>query len=268
MNIDSSLDSNAIVYSLNYPDSLSDKLSGNRVNVNFGPYRVTDADISLTQINTRAENPDPIFSAKKVRKSGNTTTTTKVGVGPSSILGFSRPPVEGEPVINTSHRTINYKFSGDKGITWNALCDYKSKERFTQHENSNTTEMLSANFTCEYKEDGKPKNNGVKQEIWVLSVDYNDAITMTQKGKTNTLSAHPAGGIYVKPNGQRTNLTTSAAGYTWAQIRNGNDENVAAISVREEPPRVWLKKGNSDYLNNILAIANTGLLIYRWEIQH
>ena len=101
----------------------------------------------------------------------------------------------------------------------------------------------------------------------MLSADYNGAITMTQKGKTSTLSAHPTGGIYTK-HGQTTNLTTSAAGYTWVQNRNGNDKNVAAISVREEPPHVWLQKENSDYLNNILSMANTGLLIYRWEIQH
>jgi len=264
MNVDTSLESNAVVYNLNYPNSLSDKISGKRLNVSFGPYRVTDVDLSLTRINSQAEDPDPILNYKNTRKSGNTTTTTKIGVGPSSFLGFSRPPEEGEPAINKSFRTVNYKFTAGQETTWNALCVHKSKERIIQHENSNTIEILSSNFTCQYEKD----NNLTNHEIWILSIEYDGAITMTQKGQNNTLTAHSTGGNYVKPNGQETKLSILTAGYTWSQRVGGKDKNVAAISVREETPRVWLHKENTDYLNQVLSMANTGLLIYRWEIQH
>ena len=268
MNVDTSLESKAAVYSLTYPNSLYDKVSGKRLNISFGPYQVTAVNLSLTRISSQAENPDPIFTFKDTQKNGNTTTTTKIGIGPSSFLGFSRPPVEGEPVINTSARTIEYKFIVNKEITWNAHCVYKSKERFTQYENSNSIEILSANFTCEYEEDNKLIGNEANHETWIFSIDYGGAISMTQEGKTNTLTAYSTGGNYIKSNGQESNLSISTAGYTWRQNVGGNKKDIAAISVREETPRVWLHKENTDYLNHVLSMASTGLLIYSWEIRH
>ncbi len=268
MKVDTSLESNAVIYKLKYPDSLADKISGKRLNVSFGPYRVTDADLSWTRTGSQAEDPDPFFTFKNTRKSGNTTTTTKLGVGPTSILGFSRPPAEGEPTIDKSFRTVKYKFKVDQGITWNALCVHRAEKRVTQHENTNAVEILSSNFTCQYKADNKLTDNKSNREIWMLSVDYGGAITMTQKGKPNTLTAHSTGGKYFKPNGQATKISTRYAGYTWRQSKGGNDKNSAAISVREETPRVWLHKGNTDSLNHVLSMANTGLLIYHWEINH
>lgn len=268
MKVDASLESNAVVYKLKYPDSLADKISGKRLNVSFGPYRVTDADLSWTGMCWQAEDPDPFFTFKNTHKSGNTTTTIKLGVGPTSILGFSRPPAEGEPTIEKSFRTVKYKFKVDQGITWNALCVHRAEKRVTQQENTNDVEILSSNFTCQYQADNKLTENKSNREIWMLSVDYGGAITMTQKGKPNTLTAHSTGGKYVKPNGQATKMSTRYAGYTWRQSKGGNDKNVAAISVREETPRVWLHKGNTDSLNHVLSMANTGLLIYQWEIKH
>lgn len=70
MNVDTSLESNAVVYRLTYPNSLSDKISGKRLNVSFGPYQVTDADLSWTRTGSQAEDPDSFFTAKSTRKSG------------------------------------------------------------------------------------------------------------------------------------------------------------------------------------------------------
>ncbi|MDH3347565.1 MAG: hypothetical protein OEM02_05615 [Desulfobulbaceae bacterium] len=268
MNVDTSLGSNAVVYSLNYPNSLSDKIFGKRLNVSFGPYRVTNVDLSWTRTSSQAEDPDPLFTITDTHKSGNTTTTTKLGAGPTSFFGFSRPPAEGEPTIDKSFRTVKYRFTVGQEIIWNGHCVHRSEKRVIQHENSNTVEILLANFTCEYKEDNKRTENESSREAWTLSVEYGGAITMTQKGKINTLAAHSTGGNYVEPNGQPTKLSIRTAGYTWRQSEGGNDKNIAAISVREETPRVWLYTGNSDYLNHVLSMANTGLLIYRWEIEH
>ncbi|MCK5387286.1 MAG: hypothetical protein KAJ39_08865 [Gammaproteobacteria bacterium] len=268
MKVDTALEANAVVYKLNYPDSLADKISGNRLNISFGPYRVTDADVSWTRTGSQAEDPDPFFTFKNTRKSGNTTTTTKLGVGPTSIFGFSRPAAEGEPSINKSSQTITYKFKVSKDITWNALCSHRAEKRVTQYENTNAVEILWSNFTCQYTAENKTTNNKSNSEIWTLSVDYGGPITMTQNEKPNTLFALSTGGKYVMPKGQETKFTTGTAGYTWRQINNGTDKSVAAISVREETPRVWLHKGNSDTINHVLSMANTGLLIYSWEINH
>jgi len=267
MNVDTSLESYADVYRLSYPNSLADKISGKRLNVSFGPYRVTDIDLSWTRISSQAEDPDPFFTFKSEHESGNTTTTTKLGVGPSSLYGFSRPPAEGEPTIDKSFRTVNYKFSIGQEITWNVLCAHWSEERAIQYENTNTVEILSADFSCQYEENNNLTEKESNREIWVLSVDYGGAITMTQKGQPNTLTAHSTGGSYVKPNGRETKVATRNVGYTWRQKIGENDKNIAAISVKEEIPRVWLHKGNTDNLNHVLSMANTGLLIYYWEIQ-
>ncbi|MDH5601060.1 MAG: hypothetical protein OEY78_07120 [Gammaproteobacteria bacterium] len=263
MNVDASLGSNSVVYNLNYSDSLADKISGKRLNVSFGPYRVTDADLSWTRTKSQAEDPDPLLTFKEIKKSGNTTTTTKLGVGPTSFFGFSRPPAEGEATIDSSFRTVKYKFNVGKKTTWNALCIHRSEKRIVPQENSNSVDILSANFSCLYKEDNKASS-----EPWLLSIDYGGAITMTQKGNANTLAAYSTGGNYVKPDGQITKLFLNSAGYTWKKSNDNNDKNVAAISVKEETPRVWLHKGNKKHLNHILSMANTGLLIYHWEIQH
>ena len=268
MKVDTTLEANAVVYKLNYSDSLADKISGKRLNVSFGPYRVTDADLSWTRIGTHAEDPDPFFTFKDTRKSGNTTTTTKLGVGPTSIFGFSRPAAEGEPSINKVSQTITYKFKVGHDMTWNALCAHRAEKRVTQYENTNDVELLWSNFTCQYTAENKTTNNKSNSEIWILSVDYGGPITMTKNGKPNTLFALSTGGKYVMPKGQATKFTTGTAGYTWHQIKNSTDKSVAAISVREETPRVWLHKGNADTLNHILSMANTGLLIYSWEIKH
>ena len=66
MNVDAELNANAVVYEIDYPDSLADKFSGKRLNVSFGPYQVTDADVSWTSTETQAENPDPLLNFKKI----------------------------------------------------------------------------------------------------------------------------------------------------------------------------------------------------------
>ncbi len=266
MNVETSLESNAVVHSLNYPNTLSDIISGNRLNVSFGPYRVTDVDLSWTRISSQAEDPDPIFTFRDTKRSGNTTTTTKLGIGPSSLFGFTRPPAKGEPTIDRSYRTVNYKFTVAQETTWDVLCVNKSEKRVTEHENTNDIEILSENFICRYEKDNNLLDNELDTETWILSIDFDGTTTMTQIGKTNTLTAHPTRGNYVKPNGQETKLTVHTAGYTWRQSIGGNDKNIAAISVREEIPRVWLHKENTAYLSQIVSMANTGLLIYHWEI--
>ena len=272
MNVDTTLASHANVYTLKYPNSLSDKISGNRWNVSFGPYQVKNADLSWTRTNSQAENPDPFFLFRETDKTATskdnitttTSTTTTIGIGPTSILGFSRTPAEGEPTIDKSYRTVKYKFTINQNDTWDALCVHRGEKRVIETKINRSVETLSSNFICQYTHETRPSDN----ETWILSMDYGEEITMTQKGKANTLTAHTTNGILVKPNGQATNSSTHTAGYTWRQSLDGKDKYVAAISVKEETPRVWLHKDNSDELNRVLSMANTALLIQHWEIQH
>ncbi len=265
MKVDPALKENAIAYELSYPDSLADKISGNRLNMSFGPYRVTDADLSWTGMNTEAEDPAPIVSFKEVKTSGNTTTTTEISGGPTSLFGYTRPAAEGEPSINKTSRSITYQFKVAQQTTWNAYCTHKAEERVIQYKNTNSVELLSSNYTCQYKKAGK--SAGASNEEWTLYANHEGNITMTQKGKPKGLTAHSTAGDYVMPDGKPARSTTRTAGYTWSQIKDGNKKIVAAISVREETPRVWLDKGNTEIMNHILSMANTGLLIYGWEIQ-
>lgn len=263
MNVDASLQANANIYNLNYPNSLTDKISGKRLNVTFGPYHVTNTDLSWTRTNSRAEDPDPFFTVKNTKTSANTTTTTKVGVGPTEVLGFSRIAEEGEPTIHQSYRTVTYQFNVGKNLTWNARCTHNASERKSQYQNTNATELLSSRFVCQYT----PANPSNK-ETWQLTIDVGQPITLAKNGKPTNLTAHSSSGHFVKANSQTTNHTTRRAGYTWQQLKkNGNAKSVAAISIREEKPRVWLHKDNDNTLNHILAMANTGLWVYGIEIQ-
>jgi hypothetical protein len=268
MNVDTTLKDNAIVYEVSYPNSIKDKISGNRLNMSFGPYRVTDAKLSWTGIKTKAEDPDPLFSSKKTSTSGNVTTKTEIAVGPKSLFGYTRPADKGEPSIRDEFRSITYNINVGKQTTWNASCTHKAEKRVTQHETSTSVEVLSSIFTCEYKKAGKSEKGKSNNEVWILTVEYGGegTITLTQEGKPNTLIAHSTGGIYVTSEGKPVRTTTGTAGYTWSQIKGRNEKKIAAISVREGKPRVWLDKGNSGSINQILSMANTGLLIYSWEI--
>jgi hypothetical protein len=267
MKVDADLEDNAVVYELSYPDSLADKISGNRLNVSFGPYRVADANLSWTRTNTEAEDPAPLVNIKNTKKSGNTSTTTEISGGPTSVFGFTRPAGEDEPSINEESRSITYKFNVGQKVAWSAYCTHYAKKRVTPYENTNSIEILTSNFTCQYKDAGNRVGDKSNNEVWTLTVDDDGAITMTQQGQPNTLIAYSTGGIYVMPDGKPAKSTTGTAGYTWNQSIDGNEKNIAAISVGEETPRVWLGKGNSETINQILSMANTGLLMYSWGIQ-
>ena len=70
MRISSDLKKNSKLYSIIYPNKLIDKVSDNKYNATFGPYRVSDMKLSWTASNLRAENPDPFFTFTNVRRDG------------------------------------------------------------------------------------------------------------------------------------------------------------------------------------------------------
>ena len=264
MKVDSELEANAIVYTVSYPDSLADKLSGNNLNVSFGPYRVSDADVSWAKSNSAAEDPQPMFQITDTEKSGNTTTTTTISGGPSELMGFSRQVAQGEPSIVDVIQTVSYTFKANKAMSWKAACTYKAQKRVIQYENRTDSELLASSYTCQYTPADNHKNNAA----WLLAIDDAGTITMTQKGKANTYIAESTGGTYVNKDRQPVNHSAAYAGYTWKQNHKGKTKRLAAISTREDTPRVWLDKDNTAASNHALAMANAGLLIYSWVVNH
>ncbi len=261
MEVDNSLKDNATVYELNYPDSLSDKVSGKRLNIAFGPYRVSDADLSWRKVNIRAEDPAPLIDMKRVERNGNTTITTGFSAGPTSLFGFTRPPGEDDTTITESSKTITYNFKVGQNTTWSAYCVHQLAKRTNPEDKSGNIEILSSNFGCQYKKQGS------SEDPWLLVIDTNKKITLTRQGESSALFAHSTGGKYATSKGTTSTSFGGTAGYVWSHIQNGIDTKVAAVSVREERSRVWLNKGNTAQVNHLLSMANTGLLIYSWEFQ-
>ncbi len=259
MEVDDSLENNATVYELSYPDSLSDKISDKRMNITFGPYRVADADLSLKKVNIRAEYPASLVDIKNVEQRGDTTITTRISGGPTSIFGFSRPPGEYDATITESSRTMTYNFMINRGATWSAYCEHQSVKKNPPEGRSGNVEILSSNFGCQYK---KP---GSSEDVWLLVIDTQRKITLTREGESTALFAHSTGGKYATAKGKTSTSFNGTAGYTWSHIQDGVDTKVAAISVREERSRIWLSKENTEQVNHLLSMANTGLLIYSWE---
>lgn len=238
MKIDPSLDANAMVYEVTYPDSLRDKLSGKDLNVSFGNYRVTDADVGWQR-------------TKKISETEDTNIT---------IFGFSNIDDTSDTthkiITSQVYQSINYKFKVGTETTWDSQCDHVAMKRVTQKGSLSRLELLSSNFTCKFM--------GADNELWVLSVDSDGSPQQDIKftNKEMIFSAYTTAGAYVKSDGSTMKYKTHTAGYTWTKDNN----NIAAISVREEIPRVWLDKGNSDSTNDVLAMASSGLLVYYWKI--
>lgn len=259
MTIDPELEMNATVYVVQHPNKITDKISGKRLNVTFGPYQVSDADPSWTRTGTTAEYPRPLIdfsrTKTKTKTSGRITKTTSTTVGfqggPTSVLGFSRTPEDGDSVIDKSFKSIAYKFRDSSDAIWNAKCYYSAEKRRVVGETS--SETLWSDYFCHYT---------LGDKMWELAIYDDENITMTEAEKDNKLIGYTTRGIRVKENGEKTNLNTKTAGYTWAD----DLQYVGAIATKEEPPRVWLNRDNKKSLNDILAMANTGLIVYNWEI--
>lgn len=239
MQIDPALDKNSTVYELTYPSSMRDKISGNDMNMSFGNYRVTDAGIGWqkkTKISEREEPEGLLVNFSNVEDTSD--TTHKV-------------------ITSRVYRSVKYNFKVGTEITWHSSCDHSAEKRVTQKGSLSRLEILSSNFTCRF--------TGADNESWILSVDSDGTPQENIKftNKEMIFSAYTTAGDYIKSSdGSKLKFKVNMAGYTWTVDNN----NIAAISVKEKIPRVWLGKGNSGSINDVLAMANTGLLIYYWKI--
>ncbi len=229
MKVDPSLETNARVYEVKSPSSWS---VNKKLNVSFGTYRVADANTGW--------------------RTTKTSSATEISMV-DQLLGMS----SSDATNIKGSQTLAYKFKIGDEITWDCQCVHLAEKRVTKHKNVSSLEILSSRYTCHYtRADNEP---------WVLSVEQHDLaqidIRMTNGEKL--FRAHSTAGMYVTSD-ERPYKTFRPpdAGYTWTH----DDNNVAAISVGEKIPRVWLDKRNPDSMNRVLAMASAGVLIYHWKI--
>lgn len=229
MKVDPSLETNAKVYEVTSPNVwFSDK----KLHVTFGDYRVADANTGWRTTNTSSATETSL-------------TNQLFGVSSSDATNIK------------SSQTITYKFNiGDK-IAWDSHCVHLADKRVTKHKNVSSLEILSSRYNCHY--------TAADHEPWDLSIEQNDQgqIDIRMTSGVRLFKAHSTARMYFTPEGRPYNTIRSPdAGYSWMDA----DNVVAAISVREKIPRIWLDKRNSDSMNLVLAMASTGLLIYHWKI--
>jgi hypothetical protein len=229
MKINPSLEANALVYEVKSPDSWSDR----KLNVSFGKYQVADVDTGW--VTTKKSYESEMHWLGK-------------------LLGMNDP----DSIRRKVSRSLEYKFKVGDDITWDAQCVFLAEEREVREKNVTKKETLSTNYTCKHKREDS--------ESWYFSFEQQGLsqpnIKMTNNEKR--FMAYATKGVYLTSDGRKyERLTPNNTGYTWTHDNN----DVAAISIREEVPRVWLDKRNSDPMNDALSMASAGLLIYKWKIE-
>lgn len=248
MRVDPALESNASVYEVKSPDVWS---AEKKLNVSFGAYRVSDMDISWTTTGDTS-SPGSFLTDVLYEVAG-----VKTGGDDDSIREVTR--------------SLSYAFSGGDKVIWNADCVHLVEEREYEervlsmgnknkgNETVTRVDILSSRYTCRYTR--------ASYEEWVLSIERRGAHTSSLEiGMTDGeeyFTAHATAGKYIMSDGSKSRmLRPPDMGYTWKH----GDNSVAAISVKESNPKVWLDKRNSKSTNHVLAMASAGLLIYERKI--
>ena len=281
MKVDPTLESNASVYEVKTPDVWSDE---KKLNVSFGAYRVTDMDIGWTK-------------KRNASTSGNfwiDMLTYIPGVSAGSV-DRSRDADNGETITEVS-RSLSYAFRVGDDVVWNAECAHFAEEQEFKEKGYEThvigkgheigkgkghdkgkgkghetgghgghdtgasrVDILSSSYTCRY--------TGADNEQWVLSIErlgkHSSSLDIRMTDSEKHFFAYSTAGKYVLSDGSKaTPLRPPDVGYTWKD----GDNNVAAISMKGSNPKVWLDKRNPDAMNDALAMASAGLLIYHRKI--
>jgi hypothetical protein len=249
MKLDPSLETNARVYEVKFSDTWSEKWR----NISFGPYRVTDADTGW--IITKKTSETELYWLNMLLGM-NSPDATRSKVSQSSNYKFkigNDTAWDAKCILFTDEREVN-----EKNVSTAEIFSERSREdREVEGENEDSVEILSSNYTCRYtRADNEP---------WFLTIERRgeSRLEITMKNKDKLFKAHASKGVYVMSDGRPyTALTPTDTGYNWTH----DGKNIAAVSIREEIPRVWLDKRNSESINQLLSMASAGLLIYYWKI--
>jgi hypothetical protein len=198
MKIDPSLESNALVYEVENPKSLSNR------NLSFGPYRVEGYHETWERSSSIPERDSSLLA---------------------DVLGAGQPVEKIEETV----WSYGYKFIVGDEIAWDAECEYrhsqhKQKEKWVkgvterrrQHAQDDWTDkpgneiiVLSTQFqhTCRHKH--------ADNEPWIFSIDES-GIKMTNNEVL--FQAQAAKGVYISPGGHESpTIGNVSKGYYWVQ---------------------------------------------------
>lgn len=231
LRVDPSLKTGADVYEVDYPGLFSNK----PYSMAFGDYRVTGT--------------------------GKGVVTHSTGFGGDLFLfdelfGFESPDVK------SMHKSGSYRYQFHKGeATWEAHCIFAMRTRELKGKTLTMREHHSLNYACKYTSSG--------QKPWVLKVTMPTSeyyLTVRLRGRGQSFHAIGAQGDAVYSDGRvvESSLSSYETGYIW----KANQKSIGAVSVQAtDPQQVWLGRQNSAELNDALAMASTGLLLYYREIK-
>lgn len=252
MKVDTSLKANATAYEITSPDSWS---TDKKLNVSFGPYRVTNLKSGWTRTQTKKPSEtggfltDILFETTGIRTGDSTDDDDYNEI--SSDPNTTRTEVS---------ESLTYHFTINDKVTWHGECHHTSERDLFEKKNLRNINILSSKYFCHYTHTGGTP--------WVLSIDrhsHSGELNIKMTGKEGVFTAHSSRGYYVTSDGQPyKTLRPSDPGYTWT---DANGKSIAAISVKGETPKVWLGNNNPDSTNDALSMANTGLLIYEKKIK-
>lgn len=226
MEMDPALEANSNLYQTSSEGTFGDK----RLNVSFGPYRVSDAD------------------AGWVKTSFSTDTEW--------LMKFFGLDAKEEIKSNISS-SLSYKFwIGD--APWLVECALLAHKREVFIGKMTSSRTFSSKYVCRHTREG--------EALRVFSVEIGESgtiIRMEADGKAYTAS--PVKGVWEMEGGKSYDSLSYDAGYVW--VPEGSQGQVGALSTMENKPRVWLSKGNTEDVNHALAMGSTALLIYSVQIK-
>jgi hypothetical protein len=252
MKVDPSLETNASVYEVESPDSWSDK----KLNVSFGPYRVADMDAGWRRTGDSPSTGS--FWADMLADILSETTGLSTSINtPDGTT--SDDTTSDDTTSEFSEQSLTYKFKVGNEITWDSRCDHIAEKQETRYRQASSIRILESRYTCRHTRAG--------DEQWVLSVQQQDSsgLDIRMASKEKVFTAHSTAGTYRMSDGSPPKLLRPAdVGYTWTH--DNDTVAVAAISLNEKIPRVWLDKRNPDSVNHALSMASAGLLIYHRKI--
>ena len=226
MQVDPSLEGHAKVFKVSRSGGF---LSG-RTNMSFGDYHVTRTSTGFTTI---------------TESSSAWLFWLNLGFN----LGL--PELKNVAVSKTNSFELSV---GD--VTWHANCLFQSHERDVEWKAVSSTLTMWSQYVCRYT---RPDH-----EPWVLSISLGDSLRpdISMANSRHLLTAHATNGDFVMADGRVHKTLPIHTGYTWEQ----GSEKPGAVSFNEKTQRIWLDVRNSDEINDAIAMANSGLLIYHWQI--
>ncbi len=230
MKIEPTLAANALVYDIKSEKSWTEK----KLNISFGKYQVTDAKKGQKHIEkTRVwDEYQLIYMA--------------LGLNERQMINKT---------INASH---SYNFKIGTETTWHAECVH-----IAEAQNEKLTKRISVEnswslYTCNY--------TSADKKSWSLTIYKRNEDQLKIEISNNELlfKGYASKGQFVMSDGSIRKVwgAPEDAGYYWTH----EERIVAATSVKEKIPKVWLDKRNSDPILNALAMASAGLQIYYKKI--